>query len=131
MYFTVNTAFVNYLDQIDNLTESLKFPILKNKTTFEQTLPISLNISKFDSELLTASRNLKDFIHHYNCKNEIFYLSVRCDTTDLTTNKNFFSNKYMVDVFYVCYCSNLTMGYRFGYIFITPTQETLNASSQS
>ena len=27
MYFTVNTAFVNYLD---NLTESLKFPILLN-----------------------------------------------------------------------------------------------------
>ena len=63
MYFTVHTAFVNYLDQTDNLTESLEFPILKNKTTFKQTLPISLNISKFDSELLTAPRNLKDFIH--------------------------------------------------------------------
>ena len=50
MYFMVNTTFVNYLDQTDNLTETLKFPILKNKTTFEQTLPISLNISKFDSE---------------------------------------------------------------------------------
>ena len=30
MYFMVNTAFVNYLDQTDNLTESLEFPILKN-----------------------------------------------------------------------------------------------------
>ena len=38
MYFTVNIAFVNYLDQIDNLTETLEFPILKNKTTFKQTL---------------------------------------------------------------------------------------------
>ena len=27
----VNTAFVNYLDQIDNLTETIEFPILKNK----------------------------------------------------------------------------------------------------
>ena len=45
MYFMVNTAFVNYLDQVDNLTESLEFPILKNKTTYKQTLPISLNIS--------------------------------------------------------------------------------------
>ena len=52
MYFTVNTAFVNYLDQIDILTEMLEFPLLKNKTTFEQPLPISLNVSKFDSELL-------------------------------------------------------------------------------
>ena len=32
MYFMVNPAFVNYLDQIDSLTENLEFPILKNKT---------------------------------------------------------------------------------------------------
>ena len=46
LYFTVNTAFINYLDQFDNLTELHEFPILKNMTTFEQTLPIFLNISK-------------------------------------------------------------------------------------
>ena len=37
MYFMVNTIFVNYLDQIGNLTETLEFTILKNKITFEQT----------------------------------------------------------------------------------------------
>ena len=74
MYFTVNTAFVNYLDQYPNLTKSLKFPITKNKTTFKQTLPISLNVSKFDSDLLTAPRNLKDFIYKYNHKKGIFDL---------------------------------------------------------
>ena len=95
----VNTAFVNYLDQIDNLTEFLEFPIIKNRTTFKQTLPISLNISKFESELLTAPRNLKDFIHQYSCKKEIFHLNKRHDTKDLTTNKNFFSSNYIVDVF--------------------------------
>ena len=58
-YFTVNTAFVNYSDQIDNLTETLEFPILRNKTTFEQTLPISQNVSVFDWELLTAPKTLK------------------------------------------------------------------------
>ena len=47
MYFTVNTAFVNYLDQFPNLIESLGCLIIRNKTTFEQSLPISLNISKF------------------------------------------------------------------------------------
>ena len=41
----VNTAFVNYLDKFPNLTESLEFPVIKNETTFEQTLPISLNVS--------------------------------------------------------------------------------------
>ena len=30
MYFTVNTAFVNYLDKFHNLTESLEFLIKKN-----------------------------------------------------------------------------------------------------
>ena len=47
-YFTVNTAFVKYLDQFTNLTESLEYPIIKNKTTFKQTLPISLKMSKYD-----------------------------------------------------------------------------------
>ena len=41
MYFMVNTAFVNYLDQFPNLRESLEFLIIKKKTTFKQTLPIS------------------------------------------------------------------------------------------
>ena len=65
IYFTVNTAFINYLDKFSNLNESLEFPIIKSKTTFKQTLPISLNVTKFDSNLLTASSNLKDFIHQY------------------------------------------------------------------
>ena len=59
MYFMMNIAFVNYLDQTDNLTESLRFTILKNKTTFKQTLPISLNICKFDSELITTPQKPK------------------------------------------------------------------------
>ena len=130
MYFMVNTAFVNYLDQT-NLTESLKFPILQKKTTFKQTLPISLNVSKFDSDLLTASRNLKDFIHQCNGKKEIFDLNERHDTTDLTMNKYFFSNNYLVDIFSVHYCSNLSTGYNFGNISTMQTQETQNASSQS
>ena len=82
MYFTVNTIFVNYLEQIDNLTETIDVPILKNKINFKQTLPISLNTSKFDSELLTAPKTLEDFIHQYNCKKEIFDLNERHDNTE-------------------------------------------------
>ena len=66
MYFTVNTAFVNYLDKFPNLTESLELSVIKNRTTFEQTLPISLNVSKFDHTLLTASTDLKEFINSYS-----------------------------------------------------------------
>ena len=42
MYFTINIAFTNYIDQF-NLTEELEAPILTNKTTLEYTLPIFLN----------------------------------------------------------------------------------------
>ena len=71
LHFTVNTAFANYLDEFSNLTESHEFPIIKNRTTFEQTLPISLNISKFDQTLLTASSDLKEFINSYTNHKEI------------------------------------------------------------
>ena len=46
MHFTRNAAFINYLEQLTHLTESLRYPILRNKTTFKQTLPIALNVSK-------------------------------------------------------------------------------------
>ena len=121
MYFTVNTAFVNYLDQFPNLTEALVFPIIKKETTFEQTLPISLNVSKFDLDLLNALRNLKDFIHWYNCKKEIIDLNERHDTIDLISNKNLFSNNYIVDIFSVHYCTNLSTGYNIGKISIMQT----------
>ena len=99
IYFTVNTAFLNYLDTFPNLTESLEFMIVKNRTTFEQTLPISLNISKFDQSLLTASSDLKEFINSYTNHKEIFDLQERHDNTELNTNKNFFSENYIVDIF--------------------------------
>ena len=41
MYFTVNLAFTNYINQF-NLTEELEAPIFTNKTTLEVTLPIFL-----------------------------------------------------------------------------------------
>ena len=100
MYFTVNTAFVNYLDKFPYLTESLEFPIIRNKTTFEQTLPTSLNISKFDPTLLTASNDLKEFINSYTDNKENFDLQERHDSTEvkLNTNKNFFSDNYIMDI---------------------------------
>ena len=65
MYFMVNTAFVNYLGSLDNLTDSLRFPILLNRTTYEESLPISLNAFDFDSILLNVPRTLKDIIHQF------------------------------------------------------------------
>ena len=74
MYFMVNTAFVNYLDSLDNLTDSFKFPILLKRIIYEQTLPISLKSFDFNSELLKAPKTLKDFVHQFWHKKEIFDL---------------------------------------------------------
>ena len=70
-YFTVNTAFVSYLHSLDNLTDSLTFPILLNRKTYEQTLSIFLKSSDFDSGLLKAPKTLKDFVHQFQHKKEI------------------------------------------------------------
>ena len=56
MYFTVNTAFVKYHD---NLTESLKFLILMNRTTHEQTLMINLQSFDLNCDLLKTPKNFK------------------------------------------------------------------------
>ena len=99
MYFTVNTAFVNYLDMFPNLTESLQFPLIKNRITYKQTLPINLNISSIDKTLLNAPTNFKDFINSYTKQKEIFDLQERHETTILNANKNFFFVKYIVGLF--------------------------------
>ena len=72
LYCTVNTAFVNYLDKFPNLTETLEFLLVKKWTTFEQTLPIFLNIYKFHPTLLSTSSDLKKFINTYTSYKEIF-----------------------------------------------------------
>ena len=64
MYFTMNIAFTNYIDQF-NLMEELEAPLLTNKTTFEYTLPIFLIKSTFDDTLLSAPLTLKEYINRY------------------------------------------------------------------
>ena len=58
MYFMVNTALINYFD---NLKDSLKFPIMLSKTTYEQTLLISLQSFDFDPNLLKSPKTLRLF----------------------------------------------------------------------
>ena len=60
MYFTINMAFANYLDMFPNLTDS--FQLIKERTSYEQPLPINLSVLNFDSSLLHAPTNLKSMI---------------------------------------------------------------------
>ena len=98
MYFTINMAFVNYLEMLPNLTNSLSLPLIMSRAKYEQILPVNLSIPDFDKSLLHASTNLKGFINRYIKRNKIFDLQERHESTS-NTNKNFFSNNHIVDIF--------------------------------
>ena len=95
MYFMVNIAFTNYLDEF-NLTEEVNMPVITNKSTSEIILAVFLNKSKFDESLLSAPLTLKEYISQYKCDKEIFDLKERHDIDELEnkfTNKSFFNSK--------------------------------------
>ena len=97
MYFTVNLAFTNYFD---NLVECLNVPILKNWTTQEQIFPILLETFEINSGLLQVPIILKDFVHQYKHKKEIFDLQERhVNNNDLYSSKNSFLDNYIIDIF--------------------------------
>ena len=98
-YFTINTAFANYLEMFPNFTESLHYLLIKNRTIYEQILPVNLSILDFDKTLLQVSTDLKDLINGYTKRKEIFDLQERHETTIFNTSKNFFSNNHIVDTF--------------------------------
>ena len=76
MYFTVNNAFTNYLNEF-NLTEELEIPVFTSKSTSEINLPVFLNKTKFDESLLSALLTLKEYITQYKQDKEIFDLGER------------------------------------------------------
>ena len=78
MYFMVNLAFTNYLNDF-NLTEEISIPTITNKSTSEVTLPVFLNKSKFDESLLSAPLTLKEYIFQYKRDKEIFDLKEKHD----------------------------------------------------
>ena len=100
MYFTINNALINYLNEF-NLMENLDIPILTNKSTSEVTFPVFLNKSTFDDTLLSAPLTLKEYIAQHKHDKEIFDLKERHDIDKLEieyANKNFFTNNFIIDV---------------------------------
>ena len=100
MYFTINNAFTNYLNEF-NLTEEVKVPIFTNKSISEITLPVFLNKSTFDETLLSAPLTLKEYVMQYKCDKEMFDLKERHDIDELEkeqVNKNFF-NSQVIKIF--------------------------------
>ena len=68
MYFTVNTAFINYFD---NLNDSLKFQFAKLDYTQTDHTYFFTSFD-FDCGLLKAPKTLKDFVYQFQHKKEIF-----------------------------------------------------------
>ena len=71
MYYTINLAFTNYINDF-NLTEDINIPTITNKLTSEVILSVFLNKSKFDESLLSAPLTLKEYISQYKHDKEIF-----------------------------------------------------------
>ena len=85
---------------LPNLTNSL--PLIRDRTKYEQPLPLHLSIPDFDSSLKHAPSSVKGFMHDYIKHKEILDLKQRHASTAESlnnSNKNFFSNNYIVDIF--------------------------------
>ena len=70
-YFTVNLAFVDYLDQFK---ETIDMPVIRNWTNQEQILPIILKSFEINSSLLQAPKMLKEYKNQYKEKKKVLDL---------------------------------------------------------
>ena len=98
MYFTINMAFTYYLDMLPNITTP---SLIRDRTTYEHPLPINLTFPAFYTSLKGAPTKLKKFMHNYAKHKEIFdFKQWHVSTVESlnNSNKNFFSNNYIVDI---------------------------------
>ena len=90
MYFTVNLAFIDYLEQLNN---TLTIPINRNWTNVKQPIPISLDSFQISSKLMDVPMVLKDFMEHY-CDNRMTI--VKQDNPQSKFRK--FINSFLIDM---------------------------------
>ena len=95
IYYTVNTAFMPYLDTFKEELElpRLELEINQNFTTQKQVLPILLQATLFDSKLLEAPKTLKGLVQQYKQKNKML------DETQNDKPKNEFFDNIAIDIF--------------------------------
>ena len=89
MYFAVNLAFVDYLEQ---LNETIFTPINRNWTSARQPIPISLDSFQVSSKLMHAPIMLKDFMEQYR-ENRIIVIKWEDPKSKFRT----FINSFLVD----------------------------------
>ena len=93
IYYTVNTAFMPYLDTFKEELELSRLEINQNWTTQKQVLPISLQATLFDSKLLKAPGTLKGLVQQDKQKSKML------DEAQNVKPKNEFFGNIAVDIF--------------------------------
>ena len=93
IYYTVNTAFMPYLDTFKEDLELPSLEINQNWTTQKQVLPISLQATPFDSKLINAPKTLKGKVQQYKQKSKML------DKTPEDKPKDDFFDNIAVDIF--------------------------------
>ena len=92
MYFTINLAFANYLDQ---LNETINIPIERNWTHQMQVLPISIEAFNISPSLLKAPKTLKEYINQYHKNRKLIDIQ---EKTIREPTFNAFLSSYIADV---------------------------------
>ena len=97
MYFAVNLAFVDYFDKA---IEDLDIPILRNWTTQEQILPLSIETFEINPNLLNAAKTLKDLVNQYKNKRKILEIQGQRETEKAKRDSKFvsFLNSFLGDI---------------------------------
>ena len=116
MYFTVNLAIVDYLEQ---LNETITTPIKRNWTSVKQSIPISLDTFQLSSKLMHTPVMLKDFIEQYQ-ENRITTTKWESPTSKFRT----FINSFLIDTL-VFIVAILTVFIIFVVIYIATRQSIL------
>ena len=93
IYYSVNAAFMPYLDTFKEELELPSLEVNQNWTTQKQVLPISLQATPFDIKLLKAPKSLKGLMQQYKQKSKML------DEAQNDKHKNDFFDNIAVDIF--------------------------------
>ena len=120
MHFTVNLAFVDYLDQLNEMIDT---PIVRNWTNQKQILPISLESFEINSSLLQVPKTLKNFVSQYQenkkkMNNQIKKIKIQ------NSNIKTFPTSFVADAL-VFTAALLTVGITFTIIYMFTNQSKL------
>ena len=92
MHFTVNLAFANYLDQLE---ETIDVPIERNWTHQIHVLPVSIEPFQMNQNLLQAPKTPKEYIEQYQENRKSLNIK---EKRIKEPTFNAFLSSYMVDV---------------------------------